>query len=266
MQIPGFEILKEVFRGPMTTALVARQKATGKIVLLKLLHPQYGGDPEISKRFSREAEVVGRFDHENIIKVLDHSAVRDQSYMVMEYIDGWNLSEFIKKNHPLPTEVVLSVFTGYLNGLRYAHDKGVIHRDIKPSNILIGKDGSVKLTDFGLARPQDVSAVTEQGRMIGTPGYTAPEILQGQSASVESDIFSAGVTLCELLTGENPYRGESLAVTIHNIINRKPACVSGARSDLPQWLERLALQMTAADKSERPRSADKILKDAGLLE
>ena len=261
MQIPGFDLLKELSRGPLTSVYTALQEKTGQIVLLKILHPQHARDREISKRFLREAEVIRHFDHKNIVKVYDHGTSHEMPFTVMEYVEGWNLRDFIKENHPLPIKIILLIFHDFLQALEYAHKKGVIHRDIKPSNILIGTDGIVKLTDFGLARQQDLSAITEQGTMIGTPGYTAPEILQGKVSNVASDIFSAGVTVYELLTGENPFKGDSIAVTIHNIMNRKLTGSKEIREDAPEWLNLLILRMTSADPEERPESVDRILAD-----
>ena len=262
MQIPGFEIIQELSRGPLTSVYVVRGER-GKILLLKTLHPQHARDPEIYKRFRREAEVIKRLDHINIVKVYDHSTYKDIPYTVMAYIRGWNLRDFISRNHPLPSGIVLSIGCQFLEALAYAHKNGVIHRDIKPSNILIGIDGIVKLTDFGLARPQDLSAITEQGNMIGTPGYTAPEILQGRSSSVESDVFSAGVTLYEMLSGNNPYKGESVAATIHNIMNLDPPRLSADRKDLPEELEQSVLRMISREPSERPPDIDQILREIG---
>jgi len=176
------------------------------------------------------------------------------------------LRNFISQNHPLPSGVVLSIGRQFLEALSYVHKNGVIHRDIKPSNILIGIDGTVKLTDFGLARPQDLSAITEQGNMIGTPGYSAPEILQGESSSVKSDIFSAGVTLYEMLSGSNPFKGESVAATIHNIMNLDPPRIFPGRKDMPEELENSILRMIAREPSERPPDIDQSLKELGSRE
>jgi serine/threonine protein kinase len=262
MQIPGFEIIQELSRGPVTSVYVVRNE-NGKILLLKTLHPQHARDPEIYKRFRREAEVIKRLDHINIVKVHDHSTYQDIPYTIMAYVHGWNLRDFISRNHPLPAGIVQSIGCQFLEALAYAHKNSVIHRDIKPSNILIGIDGVVKLTDFGLARPQDLSAITEQGDMIGTPGYTAPEILQGESSSVQSDIFSAGVTLYEMLSGSNPYKGESVAVSIHNIMNLNPPRLSPERKDLPEELEQSILRMISREPSERPPDVDHILREIG---
>ncbi len=261
MQIPRYELLQEVSRGPLTSVYIVRDRLNGQNMLLKTLNPQHANDPEITKRFLREAEMIRRFNHQNIVKIYDHGSYKNVPFTVMEYVKGWNLRDFENLNRPLPFTIALPVFNKILDALAYAHKNDIIHRDIKPSNILVGADGSVKLTDFGLARPQDLSAITEHGNMIGTPAYIAPEILQGQPSSVKSDIFSAGLTFFEVLTGENPFKGERIAVTIHNIMNKTLPSLHDYRSDIPRWLDLLIKKMTCKDVAQRIESVDRICRD-----
>jgi len=261
MQIPQYELLQELSRGPLTSVYIVRNRLSGQIMLLKILNPQHAKDPEITKRFLRETEMIMRFNHENIVKVYDHGSYQSVPFTVMEYVRGWNLRDFANLNHPLPLAIALSVFEKILDALAYAHENDIIHRDIKPSNILVGVNGSIKLTDFGLAQSQDLSAITEHGNMIGTPAYIAPEILQGQPSSAKSDIFSAGLTFFEVLTGENPFKGESIAVTIHNIMNKTLPGLPDYRADIPQWLDLLIKKMTWKDVAQRIESVDRICRE-----
>lgn len=259
--VPGYKKIKDIYHGPLTSVILARQESLDRNVLLKILHPQHAKDTELVERFIREAKMYAQLKHDNIVNVIDLGKQNGSYYIAMEYIDGWSLDEFIKTHASLPLDIAIFIITKVLVGLQYAHDSGIIHRDIKPSNILIGKKGDIKITDFGLARPLNLSAITEQGNILGTPSYLAPELAKSEPANISSDIFSLGVTFYELLTGENIFEGESVAATINNILNLKPLPIHKKRDDIPEWLSDIILEMIEKKSNRRPESCIKILSE-----
>jgi serine/threonine-protein kinase len=279
MEIAGYNCLKEISRGPVTSVYLCRLRKKDGVVLLKILHPQYSGDHEISKRFSREANfykklshpniVSKRFSreanfykklsHPNIVSVLDLGKTDHQYYIVMEYVSGWPLDKYIKLFHPVSANISIAIMYQILSGLQYAHTQGVIHRDIKPSNILFGESGVVKISDFGLARQIDISAITEQGNIIGTPAYMAPEVLRGEESTYKSDIFSLGVTWYELLTGKNPFRGDSIPESINNILNNSAPHASAMGENIPEWLDGLISGMLKKNPDERSENCGTLI-------
>ena len=259
MEIAGYNCLKEISRGPVTSVYLCRLRKKDGVVLLKILHPQYSGDHEISKRFSREANFYKKLSHPNIVSVLDLGKTDHQYYIAMEYVSGWPLDKYIKLFHPVSANISIAIMYQILSGLQYAHTHGVIHRDIKPSNLLVGESGVVKISDFGLARQIDISAITEQGNIIGTPAYMAPEVLRGEESTYKSDIFSLGVTWYELLTGKNPFRGESIPESINNILNSSVPLASSMSENIPEWLDGLISGMLKKNPDERSENCSTLI-------
>ncbi len=259
MEIAGYNCLKEISRGPVTSVYLCRLRKKDGVVLLKILHPQYSGDHELSKRFSREANFYKKLSHPNIVNVLDLGKTDHQYYIAMEYVSGWPLDKYIKLFHPVSANISIAIMYQILSGLQYAHTHGVIHRDIKPSNILVGESGVVKVSDFGLARQIDISAITEQGNIIGTPAYMAPEVLRGEESTYKSDIFSLGVTWYELITGKNPFRGESIPESINNILNNSPPQASTMGESIPEWLDGLISGMLKKNADERSENCSTLI-------
>jgi serine/threonine protein kinase len=259
MEFAGYSCFKEISRGPVTSVYLCHSGKSDQVFLLKTLHPQYNSDHEISKRFSREANLYQRLKHPNIVNIIKLGKSDNQYYLVMDYVAGWPLDRFLKLFHPVSVSDSIAIISQILSGLNYAHNQSIIHRDIKPSNIIIGQNGIVKLTDFGLARQVDISAITEQGNIIGTPAYMSPEVLSGEESTYQSDIFSLGVTWHELLTGSNPFRGDSIPESINNILNKNVLPISSQNENFPEWLDSLILQMLEKNPEERINNCKEVL-------
>ncbi len=259
MVIPGYSLIREISQGPVSRVLLCRQESLDREVLLKILHTKVSQDPEMVRRFTREARFYAHLKHPNIVDVFDLGQHEGAAYLAMEYIDGWSLTEVVARNQNIPVEIVLYVAKKLLTGLQYAHQKNIIHRDIKPGNILIGKDGSVKLADFGLARTINLTTVSNETGTFGTPAYMAPELIRGEKSGTQSDIFALGVSLYEMLTGESPFAGNNIAESIHKLLNRDARPVSQLRPDLPEWFADLLMNMVSRRPADRPDSCTEIL-------
>ena len=183
-----------------TTACSARQ------VALKVLSSRYAHDEQFVERFRREASSAAGLNHPNIVQIYDRGEAEGTYYIAMEYLEGRSLKEIIVKYAPLSPELLVSVAVQILEALRFAHRRDVIHRDIKPQNIIIDNDGRVKVTDFGIARAGSASTMTEAGSILGTAHYFSPEQAQGQPVEAASDLYSLGVVMYEMATGQLPVR------------------------------------------------------------
>jgi serine/threonine protein kinase len=259
MQVENYTIEKELSRGPITTVFLATQIALDRPVLLKILNVQWKGEKDLVERFRREAKICARLKHPNIVNIFDFGTTANSFYLAMEYVEGGNLGEFIKKYHPLPFKIIEYIFHELLKGIEYAHGQGVIHRDIKPANIMIGKDGSVKISDFGLATIADFPALTEMGGTVGTPAYMSPEQAEGQKLSPQSDLFSLGTTIYELTCAENPFMGENFAESIQQVLNKKQRPLIKKRPDTPQSFSDLIQRLLEKHPQKRIGSATEII-------
>lgn len=264
MVIEGVEILREISRGAITTVYLGKQIALERPVLIKVLNTQWQQEPDMVERFRREAIICARLKHHNIVDIYDVGTELDNLYLIIEFIHGVNLSDFIRKYHPVPPEMILFISREILNGLAYAHSRGVIHRDMKPGNIMISDDGVVKITDFGLAFMPEFPAITSQGGTVGTPAYMSPEQAKGAALDHRSDLFSVGVTFYELATGSSPFKGENFAESIQRVLQETPPPVKELRSDIPEWYSRVVEQLLRKTPEKRPSSAKEILEQPGF--
>lgn len=256
MRIDGYKILRELHRGAITTVYEAEQESLHRRVLLKVLNEQWLQQSDLLERFRREAQICARLDHINIVKIYDYRAGSDQTWLSMEWVEGNSLAGAMQKG--LLGAVNLEDISQQLfSALDYAHSAGVLHRDIKPDNIMCTVDGKIKLTDFGLATLHHLPQVTQQDEAVGSPAYMAPEILKGQPASEQSDLFSVGVTMFELCSGHNPFSAENLGLTIQNVLLKKVQLPGNAPCSNP--MRELVHKLLAKEPAERPISAGFIL-------
>ncbi|MEM6472810.1 MAG: serine/threonine-protein kinase [Planctomycetota bacterium] len=206
-QIPGIELLNLIGAGGMGAVFRARQIDLDRIVAVKILPPRLSNDPRFVERFRREARAMAKLNHHNVVTVYDSGVVDGRAYIIMEYVEGTNLRQAMQAK-AIDSKAALEIVPQVCEGLAYAHDAGVVHRDIKPENILLGTGGRVKLVDFGLAKWVDraewESSLTATGTRMGTVRYMAPEQFDGDSVDARADIYSLGVMLYEMLTGEVP--------------------------------------------------------------
>ena len=232
-----YEIEKEIGRGAMGTVYLGKDPKIGRTVAIKTMSFLQEFDEavleDIKQRFHREAATAGRLNHPNIVTIYDVGEEQDLSYIAMDYLEGQPMSDFIKPKKLLAIETVLDVATQVAEALHYAHSKNVVHRDIKPENIIFDKKmGKPTVTDFGVARLTDASK-TKTGVVLGSPSYMSPEQLSGKRLNGLSDLFSLGVTLFQLLTGELPFKSESLSSLMFKIANEKHPDIRKIRADLP---------------------------------
>ncbi|MCL1816160.1 MAG: protein kinase, partial [Clostridiales bacterium] len=195
------------------TAIVYKGQDTllNRMVTVKILREEYASNDEFVRRFRREAQAVASLSHGNIVAVYDVGYEENMHYIVMEFVEGQSLKEYIKEKGALPVHIAAAIMMQVLDGIGYAHEHSIIHRDIKPHNILLGKDGRAKVTDFGIAvgMTDMTQTYNTSSRIMGSVHYIAPEQVQGQPVAEKSDIYSAGVVFYEMLTGQLPFTGDT---------------------------------------------------------
>jgi serine/threonine protein kinase len=239
-QLGKYVVEREIGRGAMGAVYVGYDPATGHRLALKtmsLAHEFSGSDLiDARARFLREAEMAGRLEHPDIVSVVDAGEVEGTAFIAMELVNGKDMSEYTTPDKLLPPQTLLPIMARVAEALAYAHSRGVTHRDIKPENIMVDLEhGVVKVMDFGVARVAD-AARTRTGVVLGTPTFMSPEQLAGQPIDGRSDVYSLGVTLFQLLTGQLPYRNDSMAVLMRAIAQDPVPHVCQFRPDLPQSL------------------------------
>jgi serine/threonine protein kinase len=220
--VKNFQIKELIATGGMAAIYKAIQVSLDRVVAVKILHGHLAQDKNFITRFEREAKAAANLKHENIVNIIDYGKAEDVYFIAMEYIDGRSLKELMSSVKFMPMDIALSFAYEISKGLAHAHQKGMVHRDIKPANVLIGYDGTVKIADFGLAQAQDLISVTVTGSIVGTPAYMSPEQAAGKKVDNRTDIFSLGVVIYEMITGNKPFCGDNYSSVIHEIITVKP--------------------------------------------
>lgn len=263
MSQDNFTILEQISESPTTSVYKAHQNVLGRIILLKVLHKHLLRDKELVARFSREAKACAILKSENIVQVYDLTTVDGAPAIVMEYVEGKSLEDVLEDKNVRSEELLSKVAVSVLKALSYAHDRGVTHRDIKPGNILVSDDGTIKVTDFGLAAVSDSPSLTMEGSLIGTPAYMSPEQARGEAVDHRTDLFSLGVTLVEVLTGDKILAGRSYAECISKIQSFSLDSINYlAPLCSPHTFEFLK-HMVAPDKHDRFASANEALQFLG---
>jgi eukaryotic-like serine/threonine-protein kinase len=228
-----YDVEELVGAGGMSSVYKAHDRLLERYVALKVLHDQYTTDDEFVERFKREARAVAQLSHPNIVTVIDRAEDDGKQFIVFEYIDGENLKELLTRSGRLPVRDALELAVQIAHGLAFAHDQGLVHRDVKPQNVLLNGDGRAKVTDFGIARSLDVEGVTQTGTVLGTSNYIAPEQASGQPVDAQTDVYSLGVVLYELLAGDLPFPGENFVTVAMKHVNEPPPNLLEARKDVP---------------------------------
>ncbi|HXF56680.1 MAG TPA: Stk1 family PASTA domain-containing Ser/Thr kinase [Actinomycetota bacterium] len=251
-----YQVITRIASGGMGEVYRARDAVLGREVAVKVLHPHFAGDRGFVERFRREARAAAVLNHPNVVGVYDWGSTDGTYFMVMEFVPGVNLRSVLAERGRLEPAQAVEVCLQVLEALEHAHSHGIVHRDVKPENILITPEGTVKVTDFGLARAYADSSVSQtEGTVTGTVHYLAPEQIEGRRADPRTDLYALGIVLYELLTGEPPYDGETaLAIAYQHLSGRVPA-PSSVVPGLPRQLDRAVLWATEKDPDRRPRSA-----------
>lgn len=218
--IERYKILEELGQGGMSVVYRGMDATLEREVAIKMLHGHLAGKPESRKRFHREAKAIAMLRHPNILEIYDYSSEdADNAFIVMEYIPGLNLRQFLSLHGPPPAEVAAALAIIICNALQHAHQNGVIHRDLKPENIMISTAGTVHLMDFGIAHVMGSETMTQTGSLLGSPAHMAPEIIEGLKADVRSDIFSLGTMIYWIATGQLPFDGQNAPQVLKRIID-----------------------------------------------
>ena len=234
----------------------ARDMQLERFVAIKTLKPNYVNQETFVDRFKREAKTAANLNHPNIVQIFDWG-IEDEPYFVMEYIEGNTLTSIIAKNRTISLSDILFIGAQVSSGLHAAHQKGLVHRDIKPGNIMITPDGKVKVTDFGIVSLQnEESDITKTGSILGTASYISPEQAQGKPVSIESDLYSLGTVLYELITGKAPFSGDTPISTATKHLTEKPEKPSLFRRDLPKGVETAILKLLEKATYDRFKSAE----------
>ena len=247
-----YELEELAGTGGMSSVYRAHDTLLERHVALKLLHEYHGADAESIERFRREARAVAQLSHPHIVTVIDRGEDGDRQFIVFEYVDGENLKELVAREGPLPVRRALELAIQVGEGLACAHEHGVVHRDVKPQNVLLNGDGQAKVTDFGIARSLDVDhGMTQTGTVIGTSNYIAPEQASGRSVDERTDIYSLGVVLFELLTGDVPFPGENFVAVAMRHVHEEPPSVLELRPDVPFRVAQVVERALAKDPDDR---------------
>ncbi len=255
-----YDIVRELGRGAMGVVYEARDPLIGRRVALKTITSGLSENPDLLERFKREAQAAGNLQHPNIVTIFELGEDKGTLYIAMEYLEGESLEQIIARKQNMSLLTKMNYFVQVCRGLGYAHERGVVHRDMKPANIMVMKDDTVKVVDFGIARLTAASS-TKTGMMIGTVAYMSPEQVQGQHVDQRSDIWSVGVTFYELFSGNRPYSADNIAAVMFNIVTQDPKPLRDYIPDLPPDLEQLMNRIFQKKITERYQNFDDVLLD-----
>ena len=255
-----YEILERIGTGGMAIVYKAKCHRLNRLVAIKILKSDLAQNEEFRRRFNAESQAVAQLSHPNIVSVYDVSRGGEMEYIVMELIDGITLKQYMEKRGQLNWRESLHFITQIMRGLSHAHSRGIIHRDIKPQNIMVLRDGSVKVADFGIACLAD-SAQTLTQEALGSVHYISPEQARGDRPDARSDIYSSGVVLYEMLTGRLPFEGESAVSVAIQHLSSIPLAPREINPDIPEQLELICMKAMAPDLEHRYQSADAMIAD-----
>ncbi len=264
--ISHYQILEKLGEGGMGVVYKARDTKLDRTVALKFLPSQVGANDDEKKRFINEAKAASALDHTNICSI--HAIEEDDNgniFIVMAYYEGMSLKEKIEQS-PLPLKDAVQYAIQISSGLHKAHEKGIIHRDLKPENLLITDDDQVKIIDFGLAKAAQRTMLTKTGTTLGTVPYMSPEQAQGDTVGHRTDIWSLGVVIYEMVTGQRPFKSEYETALVYSIVNEEPEPVTGLRSGVPMELERIINKCLEKDAGNRYQHTDELIVDLRKVE
>ena len=258
-----YRIEAVVGTGGMAVVYRALDLQENKTVAIKVLRPEYESDMEFVRRFSREAEAAAKMSHENIVNMLDVGIEGEMRYIVMEYVDGQTLKEMIRDEGRIHPDVALRMTIRILAAVDHAHRNGIVHRDIKPQNILVDKQGRVKVADFGIARlkASQTTKLDPNGAAMGSVHYLSPEQARGEVADEQSDLYSVGVVLYEMLTGHVPFDGDTTISVALKHVSEQPASMRSRNSHISKALDEVVMRALCKDKQRRYQTAAEMAAD-----
>jgi serine/threonine protein kinase len=256
-QLGRYEVIGELGQGAMGVVYKAKDPLIDRVVAIKTINLGLALDEkdEYEGRFYQEAKAAGRLNHPNIVTIYDVGKSGDVAYIAMEFLEGRELRDIMNERGILPVEQVLDVVAQVALGLAYAHEHGIVHRDVKPSNIMLVRDGHAKITDFGIARMASAAVRTQTGMVLGSPKYMSPEQVMGKDIDQRSDIFSLGVMLYELLTGQAPFDGENVNAIMYQTLNVVPAPPNSLNPVVPEMVNFIVAKALAKSLDDRYQNA-----------
>jgi serine/threonine-protein kinase len=255
-KIGAYNVLDEIGSGGMAVVYKAEQPALGRLVAIKELRKELAADASLITRFEREAKSVAALAHQNIVHIYDFLTRGTSMFIVMEFVEGIDVYELLTKVERLPPEIAAIIALQAARALEYAHYRGVVHRDFKPSNLMITKMGEVKLMDFGIARDEAFDDLTRPGTAIGTPAYMSPEQIMGERVDFRSDIFSFGIVLYQMLTGQKPFVEDDTKSVMQRILNEPYERPRKLYPDIPWKLQRIVKRCLQKEPGKRYKSTE----------
>ncbi|MBI2286387.1 MAG: serine/threonine protein kinase [Nitrosomonadales bacterium] len=256
-QLGRYEVLGELGQGAMGIVYKAKDPLIDRVVAIKTINLGLALDEkeEYEGRFYQEAKAAGRLNHPNIVTIYDVGKSGDVAYIAMEFLQGRELRDIMNDGGLLPVDQVLDIVAQVAQGLAYAHEHGIVHRDVKPSNIMVVRDGHAKITDFGIARMASSAVRTQTGMVLGSPKYMSPEQVMGKEIDQRSDIFSLGVMLYEMLTGQAPFNGENVNAIMYQTLNAVPAPPNTLNPAVPEMVNFILAKALAKKVEDRYQNA-----------
>lgn len=264
--IGNYKIVGRIGKGGMGDIYKAVQKSLNRTVAIKVLSPQMGRSEEFSKRFDIEARAISLLQHQNIVSIFEFGEEQGLKYFAMQYVDGEDLGKRLLHKKPLTVEEVIDYSKQICRALRYAHSKDVIHRDIKPQNVLIDKNNGCRLTDFGIAKIYAETNITMTGVAVGTPEYMSPEQAEGDVLDAQTDIYSLGIVIYEMLTKRPPFTGTNPVAIAYKQVHELPIPPSAMRKDTPKRLELIVLKTLKKNRMERYKTVEALLNDLDTVD
>jgi eukaryotic-like serine/threonine-protein kinase len=265
-----YAVIETLGSGGMAVVYRARDQELERDVAIKVLPEHLVSNGEVRERFEREARLVGRLSHPNIVNVYDVGKAEGRPYIVMECVDGVTLADELARRGRFPAADAVELALQACAGLEHAHRHGLVHRDIKPRNLLLRPDGVLKIADFGIARAVEGTQLTAEGTVLGTAVYAAPEQASGEKVTTAADIYSLGAVLYELISGRPPFEYESLPELVLKQREGRVASLSDSVPEVPRHLDEIVLRCLAPEPSARPASATalarELAQDAGAEE
>ncbi len=256
-----YQVIEEIGTGGMGKVFKARDLELNIVVALKMIKPELSSDPGIVARFKRELLLAREIVHENVIRIHDLGEINHIRYISMNYIQGNSLTEIVQATGKLTIEKSIDIAKQVSSALKAAHLKGIVHRDLKPQNIMIDKKGSAYVLDFGIARSVASTGETEAGIVLGTPDFISPEQIQGKQADASSDIYSLGIIMYEMVTGQLPFKADSPTAILYKHLHELPIPPAKLNPQIPKKLEKIILRCMEKKKKDRYKSMDQILEE-----
>ncbi|UCE18627.1 MAG: serine/threonine protein kinase, partial [Gemmatimonadota bacterium] len=258
--ISHYKILEKIGEGGMGVVYLVEDTKLKRTVALKFLPPELTRDSEAKERFIHEARAAAALSHSNICTIHEIDESEGQSFIAMEHMEGGSLKDKISEG-PLKLDEAMDIAIQVAQGLDKAHQKGIVHRDIKPANIFVTEDGVVKILDFGLAKLRGQKKLTKEGTTVGTVAYMSPEQTRGDEVDHRTDIWSLGIVLYEMVTGQLPFKGDYDQAVVYSILNEETEPMTGLRTGVPMELERIAKKTMKKNPDERYQNISDMLVD-----